>query len=393
MIEPADCPTVRLREGGRCTEPAVVPFVSDPALQEENEVAQEPANGTCRYTCRRSNRDRFTLPFDVEFAIAEVEDRWSDRVSVPGEVLRDYASRSDRRFPVTFDQWPAFYKAEREGGYGIHGDLVHHIELVAPDGRVAYVYPKEGQYAEVAGITCGNAIGYRIVGDRSYREGSTTLDGGQFAIPSPAETSEIFQFGVVLGGGFFFLPDGDASQRPFGAATAVFRWEPRNLTEDWHLRWPIAVGVDVTYMISSQEFDSIGSFGSAANEADTVERRFRAYNRAFIRAGFDGPIVLRQFRIGQAVGLGGGWPTLQSAVSAVGGFDFQVLLTPLQAWYVVSNHLHIGTEFHILLSQRVHRYSICEDAACVTSGHGTPHRASAERWRPGWEVLTLRGLY
>jgi hypothetical protein len=118
----------------------------------------------------------------------------------------------------------------------------------------------------VPGLACGSKLRYRLVGDRTYTEDSSSIELGTLKVVRPSMLARQWQYGLGIGGGY----GGSGSPyKPFGTITAFVRYRPVQSTGYGEVRG--------SWVISAQPYDGF----AVSNLSETPSVLF---NRFFLEA-------------------------------------------------------------------------------------------------------------
>src|SRR6185436_209389 len=105
-------------------------------------------------------------------------DTWKETLSGNEEELRGHADRESRQFEVVFDD-PQLELLK------LPFDAIKTVELRHPLWGTATVLLKPEQRVRLPGLTCGDALFFRMHGLRDFDEEPTRVRDGQLHIPVP----------------------------------------------------------------------------------------------------------------------------------------------------------------------------------------------------------------
>lgn len=230
------------------------------------DASRSPLKGddTCDYQCQSPipvelpRRALFEEPSCATPPCPAPDNHWEVTVLRPGDTVEGYIRNEERTIHLARDEWPA-------GRESRIGDGIRSIWIATPDGKVQTVAVATTRLV-VPGVSIGDSVTYRYLGDRPFDEGRATVEAGgavELADPDTLHARGV-QPGLAFWGGWRHIGGAkDAAEwNPVGGVElvlAVPRWRRYLLCGSWYIEPEIHVGATVTTQSYESSFQATPS--------------------------------------------------------------------------------------------------------------------------------------
>lgn len=300
-------------------------------------------DGTCQYLCPGSASDEEWIdvspPVAVTFSKSGPEQRWSETLQRPGQVLSSYVRDDQIYLHADVSAW------RRD----VPGSRITHVELLENDGSARRYGVSEVEELQILAprASC-EPLRYRLVGDRRYLESAAPVRSGQVEFGEVHKTQRLMSFNLLLvqGGGLAFTYGG----APDNLHTPTYWTFLGQLAVNIRPRDPRLARVAYELRIGG----TIGQWGYfGAGSANDIERRV-SQKLAWARLLAEPAVVVNvipSLAFGAGVGVGGSWPINNNFIPNTGRFS--LLLAPsLDARFALRRWVSLVVQGRLIFGER-----------------------------------------
>ncbi|MCA9690849.1 MAG: hypothetical protein KC636_14680 [Myxococcales bacterium] len=304
-------------------------------------AAQSAADG-CHYLCPgQPAGDEATAiepPLTVHFEKDDPSQRWSETLTRVGQPLSSYVPGD-----------PVYLHADtRDWATKVPGARIEEIAIYGVDGSVRkFPVHDEGALAIPIPRPSCEPLRFRIIGDRSYREGLAPIRDGALQLGKPEKTARVMTFNItLLQGGTWAVPQGapDTFQTPvyfLGLLQIAANFRPRN-PKYARIAGELRLG------------GTIGQWGYFGFETLTDDPRRVDEKIAWLRFLVEPALVVDIIHpVALSAGLGIGWSWPLSVANTAKTLRFAPVLAPsLDARFTIRKWLAFVVQGRLFLGER-----------------------------------------
>lgn len=281
-------------------------------------------DGTCQYLCpgeepvEGEDEDGWSSewvelepPLAVTFRKADPDQRWTEILQRPGQTLASYVPADQIYLSGDVSTWKT----------KIPGSGIDYVELLGSDGakRRYAVDEVDGLRILAPGASC-DPQRFRLIGDRSFKEGSAEVRDGEVEFGPVHRTARLLTFNILIaqGGGMVLTQGGDTAG---SLANPVHFVALGQLAANFQPRDPRFARVAYELRIGG----TLGQWGYFGPGSAGDTPRLVTDKLAWARVLFEPAVVVEvlpvlAFSVG--FGVGGSWPIRARDQSVTKRFDF-----------------------------------------------------------------------
>ncbi len=270
-------------------------------------------DGTCQYLCpgdgESSEWVELTPPLAVTFRREDPDQRWTEILQRPGQTLAAYVPADQIYLGGDLSSWRT----------NVPGSGIDYVELYGSDGSVRrYAVDGVDDLRILApGASC-DPLRYRLVGERSFKEGSAAVDDGEVQFGEVHRTARLLTFNIMLAqGGGPAIPLGAPDTLP----NPVFFAAIGQLSANFRPRDPRFARVAYELRIGG----TLGQWGSFGPGSIGEDPRRISSKVAWARLLFEPAVVIDVLPVlafSAGVGIGSSWPIRSSILPETGRFTW-----------------------------------------------------------------------